>query len=456
MSDKPMHVLIALFGAPGAAKRDFEALVRLHINGVIKETKGIVLVTSDSHGKVDAREAGGGLLGKLVGHNVKRGLRSELPPESGSVVAIFDSAAKDHVDRAVTHAVRKAFAEVKGDDSRALDEAFAQAETILEGPLPTTSSVAPVDLATLSLPGKKILVNGLHMHVSDQGRGEEVVLMLHGMPDTSACWKYQVPELVLAGYRVIVPDLIGNGLSDKPEELDHYVSGQVVEDLAALLDTLGIGKVHLVGHDWGAEFCWEFAMTHPERVGRMVVLSVGHPEGHVADNLFSFGCTRWDWFPIMHTHPKTPQLYAAADCMFFRMVFGTHPELESVIARNLTQPEGFGPTLRWDVANAMTALWLRALTDPNPLPEVHAPVLGIWSDGDVFCFEHQMKNSGAYLNGPWRYDRISDAGHWISLDAPHEVSRLILEWLRESDLPGGEKRPGSTREVELLSEPGGA
>jgi hypothetical protein len=63
--------------------------------------------------------------------------------------------------------------------------------------------VAPVDLAQRSLPGTRIAVNVVIMHVADQGAGTEVVLLVHGMPGTSACWKYQVPELVKAGYLVV-------------------------------------------------------------------------------------------------------------------------------------------------------------------------------------------------------------------------------------------------------------
>lgn len=67
----------------------------------------------------------------------------------------------------------------------------------------------------MSLPGKKIAVNGVNYHVFDQGDSDRVVMLLHGMPDTSDVWRHQVPALLAAGYRVIAPDLLGYGETDK-------------------------------------------------------------------------------------------------------------------------------------------------------------------------------------------------------------------------------------------------
>lgn len=61
----------------------------------------------------------------------------------------------------------------------------------------------------MTLPGKKVELNGVTYHVSDQGQGDNTVLLLHGMPDTFSLWRYLVPELLSAGYRVVAPDMLG-------------------------------------------------------------------------------------------------------------------------------------------------------------------------------------------------------------------------------------------------------
>lgn len=117
--------------------------------------------------------------------------------------------------------------------------------------------------------GKKYRVNGIEMNVVITGQGPDV-LLVHGFPDSIAVWRHQIPVLVEAGYRVIAPDQRGFGESEAPRETKAYAIENYVADLVALLDTLGIAKVRLVGHDWAAAVCWQFCMKHPERVDRYV------------------------------------------------------------------------------------------------------------------------------------------------------------------------------------------
>ena len=83
-----------------------------------------------------------------------------------------------------------------------------------------------------------------------------------------------------AGFRVVAPDLRGFGDSDKPADIEAYRVGKSVGDLTKVLDALGIERAHVVGHDWGAGVAWAMALMAPERVDKLVVLSVGHPGVH--------------------------------------------------------------------------------------------------------------------------------------------------------------------------------
>jgi len=114
---------------------------------------------------------------------------------------------------------------------------------------------------------------GLRYHYLDEGSGEPVV-MLHGNPT----WSFYYRNLVLAlrdRYRVIVPDHIGCGLSDKPGDAQYdYTLGSRVQDLEALLDCLGVNRpMDLIMHDWGGMIGMAYAVRHPERIRRFVVLN---------------------------------------------------------------------------------------------------------------------------------------------------------------------------------------
>jgi pimeloyl-ACP methyl ester carboxylesterase len=103
------------------------------------------------------------------------------------------------------------------------------------------------------------------------------VLLLHGWPDSHRLWRHQVPGLTAAGFRTIAPDLRGFGASDRPADVAAYGLAQTIGDVLGVLDHLGLDRVHVVGHDWGAAVAWALAALVPDRVDHLVALSVGHP-----------------------------------------------------------------------------------------------------------------------------------------------------------------------------------
>ncbi len=116
---------------------------------------------------------------------------------------------------------------------------------------------------------------GIQMSFLDEGpRDGDVVLMLHGNPSWSYYWRKLVNGLS-DRYRCIVPDHIGMGLSDKPDDAAYrYTLQSRVDDLAALLDHLGIdGKVTLAVHDWGGMIGFGWALRDPSRIARLVILN---------------------------------------------------------------------------------------------------------------------------------------------------------------------------------------
>ena len=115
-------------------------------------------------------------------------------------------------------------------------------------------------------------VNGWRMHYVDEGKGDPVVL-LHGNPTWGFLYRDMIGPIVQSGRRVIVPDMIGFGLSEKPaREYAHTLDGHSA-DLVALLRQLDLSRITLVCHDWGGPTGLSFAMSNPERMRALVVMS---------------------------------------------------------------------------------------------------------------------------------------------------------------------------------------
>lgn len=106
---------------------------------------------------------------------------------------------------------------------------------------------------------------------------------MHGFPDTADMWQDQVAALSAAGYSVIAPDMPGFGKSafEQPHDVKQYSLRNIVAVMCGLLDQLGVQKAVVLGHDWGAAVAWSFAMQAPQRLEKLVALSVGHPGGFV-------------------------------------------------------------------------------------------------------------------------------------------------------------------------------
>ncbi|CAN8096411.1 unnamed protein product [Discula destructiva] len=104
----------------------------------------------------------------------------------------------------------------------------------------------------------------LHAKPADTPRGTAV--LVHGWPDLSFGWRYQVPYLLSLGLQVIVPDMLGYGGTDAPQELALYSLKSVSDDLAELVrQVIGLEeRIILGGHDWGGMLVWRFALWHPE------------------------------------------------------------------------------------------------------------------------------------------------------------------------------------------------
>lgn len=117
-------------------------------------------------------------------------------------------------------------------------------------------------------------IDGLRLARVDEGAGEPVVL-LHGEPTWSFLYRNVIPPLLAAGRRVVAPDHVGFGRSDKPADVDWYTYDRHCDLLAAHIEALDLGPVTLVVQDWGGPIGLRWAMDRPERVARIVILNTG-------------------------------------------------------------------------------------------------------------------------------------------------------------------------------------
>ena len=262
---------------------------------------------------------------------------------------------------------------------------------------------------------------GIEYDVTGPDDGRPVVL-LHGFPDSARLWRHQVPALADAGFRVIVPDQRGYGRSDKPDDVDAYNMLFLAGDIVAVLDDAGVERTAVVGHDWGAAITWALASMAADRVERMVALSVGHPASF---RLAGLPQREKSWYMLLFQFAGIAEQWLSNDGWANMREWANHPDHDAVVA-DLEATGSLTPGLNWYRANLPPDVWV---APPLELPPVQAPAMGVWSSGDIALTEVQMTGSAKFCSGEFRYERVDDVGHWMQLEAPDEVNRLLLDFL---------------------------
>ena len=249
---------------------------------------------------------------------------------------------------------------------------------------------------------RRIAGDGVTLAVLDEGEGQPVVL-LHGFPDSSHLWRRQVPALVDAGMRVIAPDLRGFGESDKPDAVEEYAITRSVADVVAVLDALDIERAHVVGHDWGAGVAWVLAAFVPERVERLVAMSVGHPNTLRERTIEQ---REKAWYQLLFQFEGVAEeLLMRDDWKLFREFSRGDGDFERHLA-DLSRPGALTAGLNWYRANASAATGARA--EAADAGRRRADARDLWSSGDNYLTEDRMLGSAEHVTGPWRYERIEE------------------------------------------------
>ena len=119
-----------------------------------------------------------------------------------------------------------------------------------------------------------IETNGIRMRIVESGDSGPLVLLVHGWPESWYSWRHQIPALVNAGYRVLVPEMRGYGKTDAPQEVDDYDIVHLADDMVGILDAVGEEKAIIIGHDWGSIVAWNSVLLHPERFSALIAMSV--------------------------------------------------------------------------------------------------------------------------------------------------------------------------------------
>lgn len=276
-----------------------------------------------------------------------------------------------------------------------------------------------------------IETNGIKLHVAMAGPKEgQPVLLLHGFPEFWYGWRKQIPALVEAGYRVIIPDQRGYNLSDKPKGTRAYAMDKLADDILGLMDALGYEEVHLIGHDWGGLVGWALAIWHPERLHKIGILNAPHPD--VMIRFLRRGDPeqlRRSWYFFTFQIPWLPE-YLMRKNDWRRMVLALRGsgKVHTFTNEDIAEYKG-----AWSRPGAVTAMlnWYRASRYlPKLLKDtrVKVPSLLIWGMEDT-ALSHRMARPSIDYCDDGALVLFEAATHWVQHDEAEAVNQLLIEFM---------------------------
>ncbi|MFW9835751.1 MAG: alpha/beta fold hydrolase [Candidatus Thorarchaeota archaeon] len=268
-----------------------------------------------------------------------------------------------------------------------------------------------------------IETNGIKLHTIIVGSGEPLIL-LHGFPEFWFCWSKVIP-LLKDDFKLIIPDMRGYNLSDKPKGIENYTVELLVDDIKGLSEELGLEKFSLIGHDWGGAVAWIFAEKYPELLNKLVILNSPHPkifsrnlrtdkeQQKASFYIFEFYKPDGEKFIIENDYEQLKKFV-------FTSSFSELDRKKYIEA--WSQPGAIEGGVNYYRANQSFKKWTGF---------IEVPTLVLWGIKDKFLTPQLLDGLTEYVKDI-QIEKNEEASHWITHDAPDFVSSKIRKFIHNN------------------------
>ncbi|NWW84575.1 HYES hydrolase, partial [Rhynochetos jubatus] len=298
---------------------------------------------------------------------------------------------------------------------------------------------------------------GVQLHFVEMGHGP-VVCLCHGFPESWLSWRYQIPALADAGFRVIALEMKGYGESTAPPDTGEYSQEQICKGRGLTVPLpQGIPQTVLVGHDWGGAVVWNMALFYPERVRAVASLNTPyHPADPAVDIMEKMKAYPTFDYQFYFQEPgvaeaelekdigRTLKVLIRSTCQDVGVGLGgtwggrgllvgfpenppasqiLHgPDLQYYIQR--FEKSGFSGPLNW--YRNIQPNWRWALSAKDR--KIMMPALMVTAGKDVVLLPKMSRGMEEWIPQLHR-EHIEECGHWTQMERPAEVNRILVEWL---------------------------
>ncbi|XP_012999013.2 bifunctional epoxide hydrolase 2 isoform X1 [Cavia porcellus] len=340
--------------------------------------------------------------------------------------------------------------------ARDTSTALKELEKVTKTQLPQTPAPLPVPCSPNDVSHGYVTVKpGVRLHFVELGSGP-VVCLCHGFPESWFSWRYQIPALAQAGYRVLAMDMKGYGDSSSPPEIEEYAMELLCKEMVTFLDKLGIPQAVFIGHDWAGVLVWSMALFFPERVRAVASLNTpfipANPKVHPMESIKANPAFNYQLYfqepgvaeaelernlnrtfktffrasdeGFVSTHKVTEMggllVRTPEDPTLSKMV--TEEEIQFYVQQ--FQKSGFRGPLNW--YRNVERNWKWGLRGTGR--KILIPALMVTAEKDSVLVPEMTKHMEDWIPHLKR-GHIRNCGHWTQMEKPAEVNQILIDWL---------------------------
>ena len=301
------------------------------------------------------------------------------------------------------------------------------------------NEIVPDSLKDPRIQTKILQIGDLEFEIDCCGQGDRLALCLHGFPEHSFSWRYQLPMLADLGYQAWAPNMRGYGNSSKPKGVSSYQLDTLVEDVAAIIEASGCKETVLIAHDWGAVVAWHFAINDRLPLSHLIICNVPHPQS--MQQAFSWEQLKKSWYIFFFQIPKLPEFLLGRDNAkgvgeMIRNTF-VNPEkfpteIADVFSRNANQPGALTAMINY--YRALLRRGNRSNREGESFPIIKTPTLMIWGEEDVALSKETTYGTEKYVE-EFNIRYLPNVSHWVQQESPEEVNSMISAFIKDESIP---------------------
>lgn len=255
----------------------------------------------------------------------------------------------------------------------------------------------------------------------------ELVIMLHGFPQTRYTWRRETRHLAAHGYRVCAYDQRGYSPGARPPGIEAYALNLLVEDVLSVADVLGHDQFHLVGHDWGGGVAWMTALLNQQRISSLSIISRPHPRAFGRALKEDPEQAQRSRHHKSHRKSEATDQMLAKDAQRLREGFKQSgvPEADAAVyLETLNDCDTLDAAINWYRALGLSKELFTGVG------ELNIPTLYVWGNRDGAVGRYAAELTAQYVDAPFRFVELDGVGHFVTDQVPDVFPPLLLDHLR--------------------------